>query len=531
MNLAKIKDRRYLIVLPALAALFIALIPTLKYQWPLGWDIIYHSHYAQHYSQYGLTLTDPLLNWPYGQKLGYPPLFHFLLAAIGTIFQIDYLQVAKLLQPLLSTSIILSVSYVAYRLYGEIAGAGAGFLMLSSYLVSRIIIPLPENLALIFIPLSVYLFYSSIKNKNSLNALFGGILFVIVLSTHNAATLCLALTIISISILELVVYRNIGVFKNITTYFLSLIVLIVVGLIAVQIWSPQTLQILFNEGLTAATGINIFLPSNRPLSILSYLSNLGILVLIFSIIGCILALKKRQKTDIIVFVWILSMIFLSNAYLFGINVISYRVLIYLLIPLSIIGGYGISYIYQKMEFSKKFSSKKARTAFLVIIFGLSIISGVVTVVNPKISEFHVKNEFETIKIAPPSNAEVELADWFQQNGNKSRSLVIANQFTGMFIVYKAGMGMDYGFPFYALKNNPDNNISTLKEKYLGYIVYDKRLVLPTEDDNLYIKTIPSEFFSLFYFSQNITNNFDEIKPDYATKVYENEDFIICKIDY
>jgi hypothetical protein len=530
MNLSN-KDKRYLIVLPALAALFIALIPTLKYPWPLGWDIIYHAHYAQHYTQYGLTLTDPLLNWPYGQKLGYPPLFHFLLATMGSIFQVDYLQVAKYLQPILSTSIILSVSYVAYRLYGEIAGAGAGFLMLSSYLVSRIVIPLPENLALIFIPLSVYLFYSSIKNKNFITALIGGILFIIVLLTHNAATLCLALTIISISILELVVYRDFGVFKNLTSYFLSLIVLIVVGLVAVQIWSPQTLQTLLQEGLTAATGINIFLPSNRPLGILSYLGNLGILVLIFSMIGCILALKKRSHKDIVVFVWILSMIFLSNAYLFGINVISYRVLIYLLIPLSIIAGYGISYIYYKMEFSEKFSSPKTRTAFLVIIFGLSLVSGVSTVLNPKIADFHVKNEFETIQIAPPSNSEVELAEWFQQNGNKSRSFVIANQFTGMFIVYKAGMGMDYGFPFYALRKNPDNNISTLKEKYLGYIVYDKRLVLPSEDDKLYIKTIPSEFFSLFYFSKNITTNFDEIKPDYAIKVYENENFIVCKIDY
>lgn len=58
-------------------------------------------------------------------------------------------------------SIVLSVSYVAYKLYGEIAGIGAGFLMLSSMMVERIIVALPENLALIFFPgrlslLSIY---------------------------------------------------------------------------------------------------------------------------------------------------------------------------------------------------------------------------------------------------------------------------------------------------------------------------------------------------------------------------------------
>ena len=55
-------------ITPAIVALLIALIPTLKYQWPLTIDIYYHIHIAQVYSQYGLTLTDPLIDPGMGQK-------------------------------------------------------------------------------------------------------------------------------------------------------------------------------------------------------------------------------------------------------------------------------------------------------------------------------------------------------------------------------------------------------------------------------------------------------------------------------
>ena len=188
MDHTSINSRKYLILIPAIAALIIALIPTLKYQWPLGWDIIYHVQYAQVYAHNGFTLINPLLNAPVGQKIGYPPLFHFLIAAMGTGLGIDFFQVARLLQPLLAMAIVLSVSYVAYKLYGEIAGIGAGFLMLSSMLVERMILALPENLALIFIPLAVYLYYRSIQDKKLKMAILGGLLFILVIGSCKMFT-------------------------------------------------------------------------------------------------------------------------------------------------------------------------------------------------------------------------------------------------------------------------------------------------------------------------------------------------------
>ncbi|AIS32110.1 MAG: hypothetical protein PHY53_02335 [Methanobacterium formicicum] len=539
MDHTSINSRKYLILIPAIAALIIALIPTLKYQWPLGWDIIYHVQYAQVYAHNGFTLINPLLNAPVGQKIGYPPLFHFLIAAMGTGLGIDFFQVARLLQPLLAMAIVLSVSYVAYKLYGEIAGIGAGFLMLSSMLVERMILALPENLALIFIPLAVYLYYRSIQDKKLKMAILGGLLFILVIGTHQAATLCLGLTIITITLMELVVYRDFKVLGNFVSFFLLLMGIVIAGVVALQIFAPELLQTIMQQGISALTGMSTSLDYSRSLGIYSYLGNIGALVLIFSVIGAVFALKNHRRKDNLILVWIMVMIILSNAYLLGVNVITYRVLIYLLIPLSILGGYGIKIScckikeYQESGKYPRFSSPNIRAGFLVVILAISMLSAVLTVTDPDIAVYSAKNEFGKVQIAPPSDSEVDLANWFRENGNQSRSVVISNQFTGMFLATEAGMPLNYGFAHYALKNHTDTPLLRLKEINVGYLVYDKNLVLPAEDkDNpIYMRSINSEFFSLYYFSKNITQNFSQIKPDYATKVYENDDFIVCTIDY
>jgi hypothetical protein len=47
-----------------------------------------------------------------------------------------------------------------------------------------------------------------------------------------------------------------------------------------------------------------------------------------------------------------------------------------------------------------------------------MVTSVLTVTDPDISVFSVKNEFGNVQIAPPSDAEVDLANWFNENGNK-----------------------------------------------------------------------------------------------------------------
>ncbi|OPY26598.1 MAG: Oligosaccharyl transferase STT3 subunit [Methanobacterium sp. PtaU1.Bin242] len=525
MNINKNQLMKLIWIIPALTAFIIALIPTLKYQWPLSWDIIYHIQYAMIYTKYGFTLTDPLLNAPFGQKIGYPPLFHFLIASLGLLTKVDLFQVARALQPFLAMLIVLSVTYVARKLYGTVAGISTGFLILSSFLLSRIILPIPENLALIFLPLSVYFYYRSLKDNKLKYAFISGLIFISILLTHQAAALSLFMVITSFTMVELIYYRDAPVFINYGAFLLLLGSLMIIGIIALLLWWPDIIYNVLNQGISAATGLMTSISSNRPLSILGYLGYLGYLVLIFALAGTVAAFKKRQKEDLLIITWIIIMFLLSNAYWFGINVISYRVLIYLLIPLSIIGGFGVSQIYQKLKDYKRFSSHKFRITFLLSVFILATFSGILTVENPKIATFEVKNQYGTIQIAPPSPSEVDLARWFNEKGDKSKSILTNNLFTGTFLATTTGMPLHYGFEDFN-KNIPE---SAFKQGGIGYIVLDKRLTLHFTNETLFLQKSDSEFYPLVYSSKDISSNITEILPSFIKVVYENQDYIICKI--
>jgi hypothetical protein len=523
MDLKKIYS--ILFIIPAIIVFFIALIPTLKYQWPLSFDIIYHVQYAQIYTRYGFVLTDSLLNAPFGQNIGYPPLFHFLIAGLGILFKIDYFQIAKFIQPFLAMFIVLSVSYVGTKFYGKIAGISAGFLMISSYLVTRIILPIPENLALIFLPLSVYFYYRSIKEETLKYAFISGFLFLAVISTHVAASLCLFLVITSFTILGLILKRNLNILRNYGAFLIFLVLLIIGGLIALFLLKPILLSNIMNQGL-AVIGYGTQLYYNQPMSTWSYLGNIGVVVIISAIVGTFFAIKNIRKKHMYMFMWILSMFLLSYAYLFDINVITYRVLIYLLIPLSILGGFGLSQIYYKLK-EHISSSKSLGSAFLITIFVLSSVLGVLTADNPKIAKFGTTTEFGYVQIAPPSDSEVDMANWFNKNGNKSRSVLISNGYSGYFLSTESWMPIHKGLE----KFNKSTPLSTFEKGKIGYIVYDKRLTFTSKNGTVYMKKVDSQFSPLYYFSGNIHTYITDIIPDYVKVVYENNDFIICKIEY
>lgn len=523
MNLEKLLTRKIWII-PAIIAFLIALIPTLKYQWPLSWDIIIHVQYAMVYAKSGLVLTDPLLNAPFGQKIGYPPLFHLLLVFLGKITRIDYFQIARALQPFLAMFIVLSISYVAKKLYGTIAGVFAGILVLSSFLMGRILLPIPENLALIFLPLSVYFYYRAIKENLLKYALLSSVLFIAVILTHEAAGLILFLTISVLSVAELIIYRNIRIFKFYGAFILLLGCIAAAGILALWILQPDVLNSILNQGITVATGIITSISSNRPINIEGYL-NIGIMVLIFGFIGMIFSLIKRRKQDLFMLIWILLLFLLSIAYLFGINVISYRLLVYLMIPLSIIGGFALSEICGRLKTSGHFSSNKFRAAFLMSVFALGIFSGVLTVEAPDVATFEVQNQYGSLEIAPPSASMVDLANWFNANGDKNKSILTNNLFTGTFLATEAGMPIHYGFEDF----NKNISQSAIKEANIGYLVLDKRLSLNSPNDTLKLISVKAEFYPLVYFNKPVSSSLQELLPDFIKVVYENQDYIVCQI--
>jgi len=524
MKLSKTDLTKLQIILPAIAIFLITLIPTLTHKWPLSWDVIYHVLYAEVYTHYGFVLINPLLGSPVGQKIAYPPLFHFLIAFVGTVTHQGYMLIARVFQPFLAFFVILSVSYVGKKFYGNLAGISAGFLMISSYIVYRIMLPVPENLALIFLPLAVYFYYYSVQNKNLKYAFFAGILMLVIAATHQAALLCLFVVISALTLVELLVYRKLVIFKNYGAFILAMLLLVFAGVVAVVLFKPDLFHSILNQGVSATLGYSTSINYTIQLSPLKYLEYFGPLVTVFALIGAYFVVKLRRRKDIYIFTWVIALLLLSYAYLIGINVLAPRLLIYIVIPLSILGGFGVENVYSKLKNTERFSSQKFRTMFLLVVFLISIVFGVLTATNPNIGTFSAKTEFGSVQIAPPSESEIELADWFKINGNKNQSILIQNIYTGIFIAEQTGMPINFGFEYL----NSSTPRSFFDIGNVGYIVYDKRLVLPTQNASLNESKVTTELYPLFYYNQNYYNDLNLTQPSYFKVVYENNDFIVCQ---
>lgn len=197
-----------------------------------------------------------------------------------------------------------------------------------------------------------------------------------------------------------------------------------------------------------------------------------------------------------------------------------------MMPLAILGGSGLNYVYRKLNNYKPLSSSKVRTGLLVAVFSLSIISGVLTLEDPHISTFGARTEFELVQIAPPSDSEVDLANWFNSNGNKNKTVLISNLYSGMFLATETGIPIHYGFEYF----NNTTPQSIFDKNNIGYIVYDKRLVLPSSNGTLYMQKVDSEFYPLMYYSEDIHKNIKSIMPSFSRVVYENKDFIVCEVE-
>jgi len=503
-------------------AFIIALIPTLTFTWPFTVDIFVHVRAAEVFSQYGLTFVDPMINPTRGAPISSPPLFSLLLIFIGDILKINYFEVARLLQPFLAFSVVLSVSYVAKKFYGDIAGISAGFLVMSSYLFTRMVSPLPETLAIIFVPLSIYLYYKSVVTKNYTYALMSSLLFLLVITTHQATTNLLFLVITIITVVLGILKRDKIYLKSYACFISIPIVTAIAGTVVLLIIDPSLAGKLFTYSFAL---IKTSVPYNDPISNVKYIIYLGI-VLVFTLFGLILAVKRRTTKDLFIIIWVVVLFVMSKSYLLGVNVYTIRLLIHLLLPLSILGGLGLSYLY--LNFKKTdFPSTKVRSIFLVTIFVISSLFAVVTVTS---SNFQVipqynKQPYESSvlivpQIAPPTNSDEELVKWFNTYGDNKSAIVSNNYATNEFLVATTGQPIEDVKKSESIISNGFKNAQITRDS-VGYFVFDKRLIY---DSNSTKKVTNNGFL---YFNSNY--NIKSMIPSNATLLYENQNYMVFKI--
>jgi hypothetical protein len=348
-----------------------------------------------------------------------------------------------------------------------------------------------------------------------------------VILTHQETTLLLFVVITTITIVIGCLNREKKFLKRILknyALFLSLpLIAVLILYIATIITHPNFANTLLNS---IATEYFAPLPFSDPISNLKYIAYLGI-VLMFAIIGSIIALKRRDCRDIFIIVWIIVIFFVSKSYWIGIHVYTIRLLIHLLLPLSIVGGMGLNYLYNDYK-KTEFPSKSIRTIFLITIFLISTLFAITTVTdtNFQVTPNYNEQPFGTSdmkipQIAPPTSSDTELAVWFEEYGD-NKSVVVSNNYaTNQFILTTTGQPIAdvissehvimWGF-----------RTSEMAQKNVGYFVFDKRLNFSSS---------PTPIIShggFIYFNKN--DNLTSLLPSNLKLVYQNQDYMVFRVE-
>jgi hypothetical protein len=476
MDLSSFRKNRtiILLLLPAITAFLMALIPTLNYQWPMSWDIYYHVHLAELYLEQGIVFWDPLTYAPYGRPIYYPPLFHFILASLSYIFKLDPFQVARFLQPILAFSVVLSFSYVGYRLYGLSVGVLSGFFIFYTMLFHRALLPIPETLAMVFLPLSVYYYYHSICCDHSRKlhsyryAVLAGILLGLTLLTHALSAGMLALVIVLCTII--LKYRS---KKSVLKYFA--IFWTAALIIASLWWAPLLLKygFVFHNPLTNLLNLSGYLTT--------LFKTFGVLTLIFSLIGLFLFIKRRQGKDVIMLSWFLSLIIISNAYLLGFHILADRILNFAIFPAVIAAAMALTYMGTRLD-RKWYGILVALVVIGALIFAFTSAATMKPLV---------------------SSPQQDVAEWFKVNGDKQKVVV-------------------------SLTNGTDPVIVSIARQPVSTGGYQPGMVKVVDMEKYYFRTYQK--------SDLVNDNVGYFvidwgtAPPYSEVVYESKGYKICKVE-
>jgi 4-amino-4-deoxy-L-arabinose transferase-like glycosyltransferase len=523
-----------LLLIPAIMAFFIVLIPTLKFQWPLSWDIYYHIHLAKLYLEHGFTLWDPLTVIPYGRPIAYPPLFHFLIASLSMIFKADPFQISRYLQPVLGMFLVLSITLVTYRFFGLISGVSAGLLSIYSFITfNRGFIASPATLSFILIPIILYFYYGANEDDNWKYLLISGFLSGLIFLTHSLSAFILILVILSFAV-------SMKLFKRKSNLkFLAVFLLITTG-IALLWWGP--LYLIYNPQFSFFPGYP------QPMS-LFYVRYLGILPTILATVGGLFLLKKGENKGILILSWALSILLLSRAYYLGLNLIPIRVLELASYPLIIMAGYGLAVsldligrklnqpgklketsVEEISEIHLKFKNAKKHIKLIIMLF-----LGVFTLISGAVyADGYTPNLVDNPEGAYLFPPEVHLL--FNPLDGLFKFGVIADRYGSLDLAYNREGVMNW-----FLMNGDRSKAVFSTDSYLDTIIVSTSRVQVIKGG--FSESIPSSVRQLDTTNiQGLSREQllkDNIKylvlkrgmeiPNYAYPVYENENYVICVI--
>lgn len=300
---------KYLILLICLLSFTLILQSSAKSDLPLSWDVWYHLQISRQFSQ-GEFFWDSGSFGPEGRPHTYPPLFHFMTAAIYTTTDIPLETLARFLPPFLFAVTIYTFYILVKEVLNEkIALVSCLFASVCPILLDRGLSYTPEALSFIFFNAGLTFFW---KSNWKMTGVMGGLLIL----THGITTAAFFFILFIYTISAFVVLR-----ENYWKHFL--LVVILSGAIAFM-WAVHSLPSFIPYG------------GKEPLNI--YPQKLGWIQTLLTFLGLTFLTKDKRS------IFLLS--FSGALFLLSQNPVSlpYRFIEFLAFPVCILAGIAVSSI-------------------------------------------------------------------------------------------------------------------------------------------------------------------------------------------
>lgn len=501
-----LKEDKKLLVLPALISFILTILLLYKFSFPISWDVYYHVHMMNLYLDKGIVFWDFNTVAPMGRLIMYPPLFHLLFASISKLINISPMELCRYVQPFFSFYLIMTITYVSYKLTNIKCAFLTGFLSMFCFITfNRSVICTPATIAIGLFMLSCLFFYESVEKNSTKLVIISALCLALIWNLHMA-TAILTTGVIGLYGLIQLLRRKMN--PKFIVYYI--IIVLAVGL-------PWWIYIALNYTLVFNS-----IPGNNLLITDFFFRYYGIIPTVLLLVGYYVLIKEKSDRFLFLLVWTLSLILLSQINYLGFDTVSIRILEVASYALIIVSGIGLYSVYEYI------SDIKIRNLLVVIIIILSLTSALLyvdsytpdvlsqtdsnttvineeihTVINPVTSLFKptvISSRFADSQLA---HDRYEVMQWFK-NENSSDIVVCEDAIMDTIIVSTSETPVIYGGftesipesvtdPVHIIKGW--SNRDELHELGIGYLLLKQKTPIPY----------------------------------YAEPVYNNSNYQICKI--
>ncbi|MAG92104.1 hypothetical protein CMO83_05505 [Candidatus Woesearchaeota archaeon] len=426
-------------ILVYLFALYLWTLPFQDNASPYGeFDAISHWELGDFIAQRDRTFVNlpPFLDYSYGDDnkfkphtLWYPPPFHTDFAIIS-VFSNDRVIPIFLTNAIFASSILISVFFAIRKLYGFLPAILSSFILTFSM---RDILPYiwgqwPERFAYAFIPLILYAFYMyyttySKDGSKPIYLYIMSLLLAVNLLVHPLVFFHSAVGLFVLGIALFIKDRKIPF--NVKHLGIALILFVI--LLAIFPYQTGNVFVSFQQGGDEGKKASIaslfsWAPNpadfagSVPTEYFSFGAMHGLWTLPFLLIGLGVLLVRRERRDIFLLAWLISLYLILHRDLIGKATFLHRSLsatAHIFIPITVIGAVSIPSLIKLPQNYRSF-----------LKYGLAILVVALALVYNLPNAFSTLNNSYDSPLARLNPSQIEASEWLRDNIGENQNVSI-----------------------------------------------------------------------------------------------------------